>query len=132
MTPMFDKTKLFTLDDHNKILKRKPRNDKKKQIKVPVTEEEKIQIGRLSLQNGHKGEIDSYLSSVFSTATERPYISYSKPVSYKDNGNYASTKVKIEVWDKILELKVEWGLRSIKQAAHRIIMNELGVYDGRD
>lgn len=123
---MFDKrTKIITLDDHNKVLKRKPRNDKKKQIKVPVTEEEKIKIGRLSLQNGHKGEIDSYLSSVFSTATERPYISYSKPVSYKDNTNFVSTKVNKEVWDKILELKVEWGLRSIKQAAHRILANEL-------
>jgi hypothetical protein len=126
---MFDKrTKLITIDDHNKAAERserKTRSDKKKQIKVPVTDEEKLLIGRMSLLNGHKGEIDSYLSSIFSMATERPYIFYSKPVPYKDNRNYVSTKVKKEVWDKILELKVEWGLRSVKQAAHRILVNEL-------
>jgi hypothetical protein len=125
LSPMFKKTRLFRLDDHTKAAERKTRSDKKKQIKVPVTEEERIRIGRMSLQNGHKGEIDSYLSEVFSSATERPYISYCKPVSYKNNGNYASTKVKKEVYEKILELKVEWGLRSISQAAHRILMNEI-------
>lgn len=132
LTPMFDKTKLYTIDDHNKIAERanrKTRSDKKIQIKVPVTDDEKIWISRMSLQNGHKGEIHSYLSDVFSAATERPYISYSKPIAYKDNKNYVSAKVKAAVYDKILELKVEWGMRSVRQAAHRILMNELGGYD---
>lgn len=123
---MFEKTKLFTLEDHNKSAsQRKPRNDKKKQIKIPVTDEQKLHIGRLSLLNGHKGEIDSYLASVFSQAIERPYIQYSKPIEYKDNSNYASTKVVKDVFDEITRLKVEWGLRSIRQAAHRILINEL-------
>lgn len=127
LSPMFDKTKLFTIDDHNKAAERKPRKDKKTQIKIPITVEEKLMIGRLSLLNGHKGEIHSYLGEVFSHAMERPYIQYSKAVPYKDNGSYVSTKVKKEVYEKIVELKVMWGLRSIRQAAHRIVMNELGV-----
>lgn len=127
LNPMFEKTKLFTLDDHNKAAERKPRIDKKSQIKVPVTDEQKLEIGRLSLQNGHKGEFHSYLADVFSQAAERPYIQYSKAVPYKDTGNYVSTKVKNDVYEKIIELKVTWGMRSIKQAAHRIILNELGV-----
>lgn len=126
MTPMFDKrTRLITIEDHNKIANRKPRNDKKSQIKIPVTVDEKLMIGRLSLINGHRGEVHSYLADVFLQALERPYVQYSKPVQYKDNGCYVSTKVKKEVYERIMELKVNWGLRSIRQAAHRIIINEL-------
>jgi hypothetical protein len=126
LVPMFDKrTKLITLEDHNKSTERKSRKDKKIQIKVPVTEEQKLLIGRISLQSGHKGEIHSYLADVFTQAIERPYILHSKPVEYKDYGNYVSTKVKNEVYEKIAHLKVEWGLRSIRQAAHRILYNEL-------
>ncbi|MFB3164716.1 hypothetical protein ABLO26_25480 [Neobacillus sp. 179-J 1A1 HS] len=125
LSPMFEKTKLFTLEDYNKSAQRKTRIDKKKQIKIPVTDEQKLHIGRLSLLNGHKGEIDSYLASVFSQALERPYIQYSKSIDYKDNRNYASTKVKMEVYEELARLRVEWGLRSIKQAAHRILINEL-------
>jgi hypothetical protein len=126
LTPMFDKrTKLITINDHNKSAERKPRNDKKTQIKIPVTDEEKLQIGRLSLLNGHKGEVHSYLADVILQAIERPYIQYSKSVPYKDNGNYVSTKVKSDVYEKIIELKVTWGLRSIRQTAHRILSNEL-------
>jgi hypothetical protein len=126
LTPMFDKrTKLITLEDHNKKPERKRRKDKKFQIKVPVTSEQKLQIARLSLQNGFRGEIHSYLDEVFSGAIERPYIQYSKSIDYEDVRNYVSTKVKKEVYEKIMELKVEWGLRSIRQAAHRILINEL-------
>jgi hypothetical protein len=121
---MFDKrTKIITLDDHNKI--RKTRSDKKIQIKVPVTEHEKLLIARMSLEYGHNGEIHSYLAVVFEQAIGRPYIRYSKAVEYKDNGCYVSTKVKKEIYEKIVGLKVEWGLRSIRQAAHRILVNEL-------
>jgi hypothetical protein len=129
LTPMFDKrTKLITIEDHNKAAERderKTRSDKKMQIKVPVTEEEKLLIGRMSLLNGHKGEFHSYLAEVFSEATKRPYISYSKTIPYKNNRNYISTKVPVDVYDKILELKVAWGYRSKLQAAHRILINEL-------
>jgi hypothetical protein len=125
LTPMFEKTKIFTLDDHVKSAERKTRSDKKKQVKVPVTDEQKLEIGKLSLSNGHKGEIDSYLAMVFKQATERNYLIYSKPVEYKDTGIYVSTKVKMDIYDEIIRLKVEWGLRSIKQAAHRILINEL-------
>lgn len=126
LTPMFDKrTKIITLDNEDRAAERKTRNDKKIQIKVPVTEEQKLQIGRMSLHNGHKGEVHSYLADVFTQATERPYIKYSKAVVYKDNKNYVSTKVKSDVYEKIVQLKVEWGLRSIRQAAHRILYNEL-------
>jgi hypothetical protein len=122
---MFKKTKLFTLEDHVKSSERKTRSDKKKQIKIPVTDEQKLEIGRLSLLNGHGGEIDSYLAEVFKQATERKYLIHSKPVDYKDTGNYASTKVRIDIHNEITRLKVEWGFRSIKQAAHRILINEL-------
>lgn len=127
LTPMFDKrTKLITIDDQTKkAAERKTRRDKKIQIKVPVTEEQKLIIGRLSLYNGHKGEIHSFLADVFIQAIERPYIKHSKPVVYKDCGNYVSTKVKVDVYEKIAHLKVEWGLRSIRQAAYRILHNEL-------
>lgn len=129
LTPMFDKrTKLITIEDHNKAAdraERKVRSDKKIQIKVPVTEEEKLLIGRMSLQNGHKGEFHSYLAEVFSVATKRPYVSYSKSIPYKNNRSYISTKVPRDVYEKILELKVEWGHRSKLQAAHRILMNEI-------
>jgi hypothetical protein len=127
---MFDKTKLITIEDHNKAAERaerKTRCDKKLQIKVPVTDEEKLKIARQSLQNGHRGEIHSYLAIAFKEALERPYIQYSKAVPYKNNGNYVSTKVKKDIYEKIVELKVEWGMRSICQAAHRILINELGV-----
>jgi hypothetical protein len=130
LTPMFDKTKLITIGDHNKAVERaerKTRSDKKIQIKVPVTDEEKLMIARQSLQNGHRGEIHSFLANAFSAALERPYLQYSKAIPYKDNGIYVSTKVKKDVYEKILQLKVEWGMRSIRQAAHRILMNELGV-----
>ncbi|MFS0776096.1 hypothetical protein ABC255_08830 [Neobacillus sp. 3P2-tot-E-2] len=125
LSPMFKKTKLFTLDDHNKSSERKIRTNKKFQIKIPVNAEQKLQIGRLSLENGFKGEIHSYLENIFSHALERPYIQYSRPIDYKDNRNYVSTKVKKDVYEKIASLKVEWGLRSIRQAAHRILINEL-------
>lgn len=122
---MFKKTKLFTLEDHIKSAERKIRSDKKLQILVPVTDEQKIEIGRMSLLNGHKGEIHSYLAEVFVQATEREYLIHSKPFDYKDTGNYVSTKVRMDIYNEIARLKVEWGLRSIKRAAHRILMNEL-------
>jgi hypothetical protein len=125
LTPMFERTKLIKLDDHVKAAERKKRKDKKIQIKVPVTEEQKLQIGRFSLHNGYKGEVQSYLAYVLTQATQRPYIIHSNKVDYKDSGNYASTKVTRDVYNKIAELKVEWGLRSIKQAAYRILYNEL-------
>jgi hypothetical protein len=125
LTPMFDKTKLITIDDHNKPAERKQRCDKKIQIKVPVTSDEKLHIAQMSLLNGHRGEIHSYLEAVFKQALERPYIQFSKAVAYHDDGKYVSTKVKKDVYDKIIELKVGWGLRSIRQAAHRILYNEL-------
>ncbi|WP_223595017.1 hypothetical protein [Neobacillus bataviensis] len=125
LTPMFDKTKLITIDDHNKKAERKQRSDKKIQIKVPVTSDEKLHIARMSLNSGHRGEIHSYLEAIFKQAAERSYINYSKAVSYRDDGIYVSTKVRKEVYEKIIELKVGWGLRSIRQAAHRILHNEL-------
>lgn len=130
LTPMFDKTKLITLDDHIKSAARAERktcNDKKIQIKVPVTDDEKLMIARQSLSNGHRGEIHSYLADAFAQAIERPYLQFTKAVEYKDNGNYVSTKVKKDIYEKIIELKVKWGMRSIRQAAHRLIINELGV-----
>lgn len=122
---MFERTKLITINDHNKSAERKPRCDKKTQIKVPVTEEQKISIALLSLDNGHKGEFHSFLADIYAQAIARPYLLYSKPVSYQDNGNYVSTKVKVEIVNEIDKLKVKWGLRSRKQAAHRILINEL-------
>lgn len=125
LNPMFERTKLFTLKDHNKAAQRKQRNDKKLQIKVPVTEEQKLTIARLSLHNGYNGEIHSFLADVFSKAIDRPYLKLSKPVSYLDKGNYVSTKVKEHVIQELDKLKVMWGLRSRRQAAHRILVNEL-------
>lgn len=125
LTPMFDKTKLITIDDHNKKAERKQRSDKKIQIKVPVNSDEKLHIARMSLLNGHRGEIHSYLEAIFRQAAERPYIQYSRTVVYHDEGKYVSTKVEKNVYEKIIELKVAWGLRSIRQAAHRILHNEL-------
>jgi hypothetical protein len=122
LNPMFEKTKIIKMEEQQK---RKPRNDKKKQIKIPVTEKQKLDIARMSLENGHKGEIDSYLADVFAQAVERPYLKYSKPVEYEDVRNYVSTKVTEAVYKEVVKLKVEWGLRSIRQASHRILINEL-------
>lgn len=126
LTPMFDKkTKLITIDDHTK--ERKTRKDKKIQIKIPVTPEQKLQIARISLNNGHKGEFHSFLDELFCEAVKRDFIQHAKSVPYKDTKNYISTKVNKEVNERFIQLKVSWGLRSKKQAAHRILFNEMGI-----
>lgn len=127
-TPMFDKRvkPAYLINQEQKP--RKQRKDKKTQIKVPVTEEEKLKIAKLSLQNGYQGEIHPYLDMVFSVAVERNFTKYAKVLPYKDTELYVSTKIPKEVYEKIVQLKVEWGLRSIRQAAHRILINEIQVF----
>ncbi|MCM3443998.1 MULTISPECIES: hypothetical protein [Metabacillus] len=126
-TPMFDKRASKPNNFNHEKKPRKPRNDKKIQIKVPVTLDEKRLIGKLSLENGYQGEIHPYLDMIFSTATERNFTKYAKQYVYNDTSLYVSTKITNEVHQKIVSLKVEWGLRSIRQAAHRILMNEIHV-----
>ncbi|NRD80986.1 hypothetical protein HPT25_27060 [Bacillus sp. BRMEA1] len=126
-TPMFDKrVKPAYLPQHEEK-PRKKRKDKRIQIKVPVTEEEKIVIAKLSFQNGYQGDIHPYLDMLFSVAVERNYMKYARSIPYKDTALYVSTKLPKEVYDKIIQLKVDWGMRSIRQAAHRILMNEINV-----
>ncbi|WP_078382325.1 hypothetical protein [Sutcliffiella halmapala] len=124
LTPMFNKYKTIKVEDSNK---RTIRSDKKNQVKVPVTSEQKLEIAKLSFSEGHRGEIHSYLADVFTKSVDRDFIIHATPKEYSDTGIYVSTKVPKAVHEELLKLKVEWGLRSVKRAAHRILLNELGL-----
>ncbi|UAL46792.1 hypothetical protein K7887_18280 [Sutcliffiella horikoshii] len=123
LNPMFEKFKPVKVD--MKPQRRQQRSDKKLQVIVPVTSSQKLEIARLSFSKGHSGEFHSFLADVYKLSVERDFIRHAKDKKYIETGIYVSTRVHRNVYEKLIELKVEWGLRSVKQAAHRILMNEL-------
>ncbi|MGG3102051.1 hypothetical protein ABEP12_01985 [Bacillus velezensis] len=95
---------------------RKTRSDKKKDVKIPFSEDERQMIKRLSQKNSLTPT--SYLGTLLSHALKMK-IDYPK-VKYNPKGKPYPAKLTSSDMDLLFEYTVMWDC-SFKQAAYRIV-----------
>ncbi|GLI90648.1 hypothetical protein ACTHP5_20355 [Bacillus subtilis] len=95
---------------------RKTRSDKKRDVKIPFSEDERQVIKRLSQKNSSTPT--SYLGKLLSQALKMK-IDYPE-VEYNPKGKPYPAKLTSSDMDLLFEYKVMWDC-SYKQAAYRII-----------
>ncbi len=133
---MYQKTKnpyptARTLKETPSIPKqRKIRKDKKKDIKVPVSEKQKKAIRRLAYKR--KMTATSFSTMLVEEALQSAYLQQLKAVPYKDTHDFVHVKLRNNEYDQIVELAIDWNV-SVRKCVYRILVFMLadGV-DGKD
>lgn len=115
VNPMFEPRKQSTTIINSQP--RKTRSDKKKDVKIPVTESQR-QIIRLA---AYKKRITTtqYMSQLITEHLTIDYISQIHAYEYKDTRRYIHAKLEQETHSKLVHLAVKWGV-SQRAAATRI------------
>ncbi len=121
LNPMFNApTKPKPIYEVKEKRPRKTRCDKKHDIKVPVTEIQKMKI---RLQAHRKGlRATPYSSNLVIEGLKREFITdIGEFTPYKDTHDYVHVKLLPYHYEKIVELAIKWGV-SERRAAHRILL----------
>ncbi|PEI77411.1 hypothetical protein CN572_19070 [Bacillus wiedmannii] len=97
---------------------RKTRCDKKKDVKIPVTEIQR----QLIRSSAFKQNITTtqYMSKLITEHLRIDYISEIHAYEYKDTKKYIHAKLGQETHSKLVQLAIEWGV-SQRAAATRIL-----------
>lgn len=111
-----------------KKIARKERSDKLKDIKFPVTPEQRERLRRLAKQLPQESKRNETVSNtVHLLQALKHYQLYPErchEVVYKDTGQYMHAKPTRRDFEQIEELALLWNT-SIRKATHRLIMNYL-------
>ncbi|WP_213428295.1 MULTISPECIES: hypothetical protein [Paenibacillus] len=126
---------LFSKSDtlvQSKVVKpqpiRKERSDKLKDIKFPVTPDQREKLRRMAKIFSSKGARNVTESSTLQLKQAldhyRLYPERCHEVIYQDTGQYMHVKPTRRMYDEIEELSYKWNL-SIRKTTHRLLMNFL-------
>lgn len=116
VNPMFEPLNRSSKIPNNKH--RKTRSDKKKDVKIPVTEIQRQQIRLTAFQKGLT--TTQYMSQLITENLNLAYIREIHAYEYKDTKKYIHAKLEQETHFKLVHIAVEWGI-SQREAATRIL-----------
>jgi hypothetical protein len=102
---------------------RKERSDKKKDIKVPLNEEQKRKVRWGAYKK--KMTATSYSTFLVEEALTKSYINILPAVSYEQTYDYVHVKLKKEEYEQVVKLSIEWNV-SIRKGVHRLLLFMLG------
>ncbi|MCU5074843.1 hypothetical protein [Bacillus paranthracis] len=116
VNPMFEPRKQSTTITNQQP--RKTRSDKKKDVKIPVTEIQRQLIRSSAFQEGIT--TTQYMSKLITEHLRVDYINEIHAYDYKDTKKYIHAKLEHETHSKLVRLAIEWGV-SQRAAATRIL-----------
>ena len=116
VNPMFEPRKQSTTIANKQPLK--TRSDKKKDVKIPVTEIQRQLIRTSAFHNNLT--TTQYMSKIITEHLRIDYISEIHAYEYKDTKKYVHAKLEQETYSKLVQLAIEWGV-SQRSAATRIL-----------
>ncbi|MGG0360325.1 hypothetical protein ABEY57_08300 [Bacillus tropicus] len=116
VNPMFEPRKQSTTIANSQP--RKTRSDKKKDVKIPVTEIQRQLIRTSAFHNNLT--TTQYMSKLITEHLRIDYISEIHAYEYKDTKKYIHAKLEQETHSKLVQLAIEWGV-SQRAAATRIL-----------
>lgn len=116
VNPMFEPPKPFTTIANNKP--RRTRSDKKKDVKIPVTEIQRQQVRLTAFQKNLT--TTQYMSQLITEHLNLDYINEIHAYEYKDTKRYIHAKLNQRTHAKLVHLAVKWGI-SQRAAATRIL-----------
>jgi len=116
VNPMFEPRKQSTTIANKQP--RKTRSDKKKDVKIPVTEIQRQLIRTSAFHNNLT--TTQYMSKIITEHLRIDYISEIHAYEYKDTKKYVHAKLEQETYSKLVQLAIEWGV-SQRSAATRIL-----------
>lgn len=119
LNPLFKKKTESSLQRKQPITKaegRKERIDKKKDIKIPFSEEERKLIKKLARASNLTPT--TYCTALMKTALQT--VHHYPEITYDAKGAPYPVKLEKHFHDKVFDFTVEWDC-SLKQAAYRII-----------
>ncbi|MED1287304.1 hypothetical protein [Bacillus mycoides] len=116
VNPMFSPSKKSTTITN--LQPRKTRSDKKKDVKIPVTELQRQLIRTSAFQDGIT--TTQYMSKLITEHLRIDYINEIHAYDYKDTKKYIHAKLEQETHSKLVQLAIEWGV-SQRAAATRIL-----------
>ncbi|EJS63480.1 hypothetical protein [Bacillus cereus] len=116
VNPMFEPTRKSTAITN--LQPRKTRSDKKKDVKIPVTELQRQLIRTSAFQDGIT--TTQYMSKLITEHLRIDYINEIHAYEYKDTQKYIHAKLEQETYSKLVQLAIEWGV-SQRAAATRIL-----------
>ncbi|MFD0769259.1 hypothetical protein ACFQZ1_10270 [Bacillus sp. CGMCC 1.60114] len=116
VNPMFEPRKQSTTITN--LQPRKIRCDKKKDVKIPVTEAQRQSIRLAAYSKGIT--TTQYMSQFITEHLKIDYINEIHAYEYKDTKKYIHAKLEQETHSKLVHLAVEWGV-SQRAAATRIL-----------
>ncbi|MEF8682055.1 UNVERIFIED_CONTAM: hypothetical protein ORM23_18470 [Bacillus cereus] len=116
VNPMFEPRKQSTKITNQQP--RKTRSDKKKDVKIPVTEIQRQLIRTSAFHNNLT--TTQYMSKLITEHLRIDYISEIHAYQYKDTKKYIHAKLGQETYSKLVRLSIEWGV-SQRAAATRIL-----------
>jgi len=116
VNPMFEPRKQSTTIANKQP--RKTRSDKKKDVKIPVTEIQRQLIRTSAFHNNLT--TTQYMSKLITEHLRIDYINEIHAYEYKDTKKYIHAKLEQETHSKLVQLAIEWGI-SQRAAATRIL-----------
>ncbi|MEK4745882.1 hypothetical protein [Bacillus sp. FSL R9-9481] len=116
INPMFETPKQSTTITNQQP--RKIRSDKKKDVKIPVTEIQRQLIRTSAFHNNLT--TTQYMSKLITEHLRIDYISEIHAYEYKDTKKYIHAKLEQGAHSKLVQLAIEWGI-SQRAAATRIL-----------
>ncbi|TCW59022.1 hypothetical protein EC917_101276 [Bacillus thuringiensis] len=116
INPMFEPRKQSTTITNQQP--RKTRSDKKKDVKIPVTEIQRQLIRTSAFREGIT--TTQYMSKLITEHLNLSYIAEIHNYDYIDTKRYIHAKLDQEVHKKLVHLAIEWGV-SQRAAATRIL-----------
>ena len=127
LNPMYQKTKPKLPPTERQYMQpsrpRKERSDKKKDIKVPLTEEQK----RMVRWGAYQREMTatSFSTTLVEKALSRPYLKELTEIPYEDTYDYVHVKLSKTNYEVVVKLSILWNV-SIRKGVHRILLFMLG------
>lgn len=103
---------------------RKKRSDAKKDIKVPVSPNEKKLLKMMAFQKTGTPSITQLSSSLVKEGLELSYIKFAPAAKYPQQKDFIHVRLSQADFKALLELSIEWNC-SIRKAAHRILLTIL-------
>lgn len=114
LNPMFQMKEKF-----RRKVNRQPRSDKKKDVKIPLTDRQKRAVKLLALQE--RKNVTDYSTRVISQALRFPAVeNVALFHDYEDTKNYVHIRLSQEQHDQLAKLSIQWDV-SIRQAAFRLL-----------
>ncbi len=114
------------LNKQKKDVSRRTRSDKKRDIKIPVTKEEKLFIIRASIER-KESETD-YCTQLLKSSLSRNREF--EEVEYRNLEDTVHVKVNAFLEEQIAYYAALWGWRSMRKVAHRIFKQSLRLERG--